>query len=380
MVNSGIKKAAPHPVPPTGQQDSDQTNAESSLSGYRHLSPMGQPDSVHEISDALYRPFQTQVAEDAGIHFRISGCQIDMVPFVQAEDGRYYLLNGTQVSEQHATSLGLDDLQQREAPPHECTTSVQRQSIADELERLAEQVRLADAADGRQWLVWCSHVHGVLVAEKDSESISVPFSMWGSRLNKGLDKCPPFHCPIGDVDTYNLACDDDGTITDADSIVTCPESGRRLQKAKLETCQATGKLMDPEGLSRCPVNNHLVSQSVLKKCNGCFQQVAPNALLQKGRCFSCRNLSRLISNANTDSQRRWHEAWLQLQQKFPALAIGSKVRFAEQAKEWLVHAKIGRNSWILVVDRETLDILRAAKSGGWLKPWSEVKNLAQWPV
>ena len=85
-----------------------------STSGFRHLEPVSQPHSLHEISEALYRSFQ---GDD--LTFRVSGCTIDAVPFVQAADGRYFLLNGQAVSEIHAESLGLDSLEECQASP-EC--------------------------------------------------------------------------------------------------------------------------------------------------------------------------------------------------------------------------------------------------------------------
>lgn len=359
-------------VKPHSQSDAAE-NPDESSGRFRHLAPADQPDSVHEISEALYQPFMK--GGSTGLKFRITGCAINPVPFVQLENGDYRVLDGQVVSSDHARSLGLDQLDQLESPPVVWNSPERRETFLQNLDRIRLQEPLAQAADGRQWIVWCHHFHGTLTADAEASSIQIPFSVWGSRLVKGLDQCPPYHCRLANVDTYQLAVDDEGTITDGRSIATCGESGKKLCNVKLEKCEATGHLVDPAALTLCPVQYHRFLKRLARTCHGCFQVVDPDSM-HKEVCSSCRNLQKISSRDFLSDP-----ALSNLVGAHPWLKQARRMQIAHQEQQWLLQLQTnqeGRATWRMLFDRQSGEVQQVSRSVGWLRGWENVPRIS-WP-
>ena len=342
---------------------------------FRHLVPVDQPDSVHLISEALYRPFTE--GGSTGVKFRITGCSIDPVPFVQMASGEYRLLNGQAVSPEHANSLGLENLDQMEEPPAVWKSSSKRERYLQNLDKIRCQERLADSADRRQWIVWCNHFHGTLAAESAefATAVEIPFSMWGSRLVNGLDNCPPLQCELNQVETYRLAVDEEGSITDADQILMCGETKRRLSKSKLHKCHSTGQLVDPDSLTLCPIRDHQFLERTKVVCQGCYQAVDPGTIT-KETCESCRGLKK-VSSADFLADQRLSN----LIEKHAWLKESRKVKISRQPNHWLLQFQAdasGRTTWRMLFERPSGVVCQVARSAGWLRGWELVPQTS-WP-
>ncbi|MGI9519696.1 MAG: hypothetical protein ACR2NP_21765 [Pirellulaceae bacterium] len=331
---------------------------------FRHLAPHGQPESVHEVSEALYKPFRNS---ELGLH--LSGCHIDPVAFVQTAAGDYTLLNGETVAPEYARTLGFEQLDAMEQPPVIWQTDENRETILEQLDTLKLNVPLAPANSGRQTIIWCNHVHGTLTAAAGESSVDIPFSLWGVRLINGVEQCPAWHCPIADIDTWTLAIDDDGTISDAGQILTCSETGKRLLRQKLEACQVSGKLYEPSVLMTCPVTGNRLLNRLAGECAECHQRVDPS-VLGRGRCHSCRNL------ASTTLE---HPFFDQLAERYECVARARKLRIAEQPDQWQVQWTLGGKPWRIVFDKITLEAVSVARSRGWLRGWSRLDQ-QDWPA
>ncbi len=345
------------------ENSDSETRLSATETGFRHLAPRHQPQSVHEISDSLYAPFR-----DSELSVHLSGCNIDPIPFVKAESGEYRLLNGETMSPEFAESLGLDQLDELPEPPVEWQAEETREKILEQLDALKLEIALASAADGQQWIVWCNHVHGRLTAETEEAMVDIPFSLWGVRLVSGTELCPPYHCPFADVDTWNLAADDEGTISDANSMEICSETGKRLLRQKMETCHASGKLVDRSILMQCPVSGRFLLSQLAGQCVECHQTVEPSTL-GRGRCDRCRNLQKV---------NRDHGFLQELFGHFDGLQRARKFKMAEQPDSWLVQAAIDGQTWRMVIGKQTLSVLTVARLNGWLRGWSRVDE-GDWP-
>ncbi len=364
-----------HPSRSNASQPHSSANASGEAepsSRFRHLAPKTQPNSVHEISEAIYHQF-TRGGESTELKFRLSGCLIDPVPFVQLASGEYRLLDGQDVSIQHADSLGLKQLVPLEQPPGLWTTPKNREKYCQQLDALAEKVQLAKAADGKQEIAWCHHVHGTLTAETDERSIEIPFSLWAARLAAGLDLCPAYHCPVIGIETYNLATDADGTITDADSIAVCTESNRRLLKIRMNECQLTGRLIDCELLMNCPIRNHWILKRLTKTCQGCFQSVDPRGLV-RGRCESCRSLRKIKAD-----DFRTNPVFAELIRQHTFLNQVQKIRLGTQQQHWLLQFQYLKKKWRVLFDRQSLRPGRVSGRDKWFRPWQEI-DPKSWPA
>jgi len=349
------------------------SNAWQTAAQFRHLVPADQPESVHEISEALYRPFVQ--ASSTELKFHIAGCAIDPVPFVQMASGEYRVLTGQAVSPDHAESMGLHKLDQMSEPPAAWASPDRREVFLQHLDRIRCQEKLAESADQQQWIVWCNHFYGSINVEAGGASVEVPFSVWGSRLANGTEQCPSYRCPLVDVETYKLDVDDDGTITDADHILTCPETGRRLCSIHLEECQLTGQLVDPSVLVACPVLQTSFLQRKAIQCRGCYQSVNPKCI-SKGQCQTCRGLNKIKSLDFINDERLES-----LIKKQPWLKQANKVRLASQHDQWLIQCQFAAEEgklWRILFDRHSGSAIQVSRSAGWLRGWQPIAA-DNWP-
>ena len=339
-------------------------------SDFCHFAPADQPSSLHEISDAIYRPF-TESASDV-IKFHISGCQFDPVPFVQMASGEYRVLNGQSVSNQHARSLGLDRLQVLTTPPPAWLNLPSRQEILQELHSLSEREKLAENRTGPQRIIWCHHVHGVLSAEAPQDSTEIMFSVWATRLLSNLDQCPPWKCPLTGIETYQLACDDEGMIGAWELMETCPETGKRLLPNNLAFCQSTQQRVAKTALTHCPASGHDYLTRLGTPCRGCGQQVDPGCL-EKHQCSTCRNLRRV------KPEQVWQSTEMKkLLSCYPGLRNLKRLRLAEQTDQFMLQFPWNGARWRVLVNKQTGLISNMARSQGWFSPWKIVTE-SEWP-
>ncbi len=330
---------------------------------FRSAFPAEQPDSVHELTDALYAPFRLQ---NGSIH--LSGCSIDSIPIVETSDHKYCLLNGEILSDRFAKSLGVQNIVESSEIPLVRNNAEQIASIRLELEKLADIQKLQTDSDNLVTLIWCHHVKGQVAVEFGDSTAYIAFSLWGKRLIDGLEQCPPYHCELTGSDSYRLGCDDDGTITDIESIRTCPESGRRLIINKFGKCQITNTLVDPAFLFQCPVSRRTILKRLAKQCRRCQQDVDP-AAMRRRQCKACRDIKR-VSPTDPRSQR--------IVEAFPKLAENRRWKMGEQSDFLIIEVQDVARSWTILVDHQTLKPALVVGRTGWFGPW-KLAEASDWP-
>ncbi len=335
-----------------------------------HAAPAHQPTSVHEITPQLFKAYTVD-----GGHAQLSGCRLDDSPLLRLtyRDSSgvtsspqlvhtFFDENGLPLPTELSIALRLDDL----IPSKRRSRNL---SVSD-TQKLIESGKQSPSAheagiEGKPIvaaIVWCKHVDGKLSIQIGNESVAIPFAGWAQLLADGREKPPPFACSLSGLASYHLAALDDGRITLAEAIGECEESGRRVLAADLETCDATGKRALPEYLQTCPVTRGRVLASVMITCNMCRQEVSPSAI-RSGRCAACRSLAPI----SKDEPRM-----ARVLGEYPKLDRWRSWRIAETLTAYVLTAGALLRRLLVVVDKETMEVLRLGVGTRFLPNWSDV--------
>ncbi len=172
------------------------------------------------------------------------------------------------------------------------------------------------------------------------------------------------------MSSYHLAATDDGRITVAEAIAVCEESGKRVLENELETCSVTGKRMLPAYLRNCPVSELPVMRSELQHCNMCQQAVSP-LVLSDGRCRVCRE---------SKSTKKDDPRMARVLGEYPQLDRFHSWRLAESQTVYVLIAASLLKRLLLVVDKQTLEVIRLASSGIFSRRWTDADEplRAEW--
>jgi hypothetical protein len=219
-------------------------------------------------------------------------------------------------------------------------------------------------------VIWCKYARGKLLFEVEDNRAELAFDGWAQLLVDGRVKPPPFCCPETRRASYRVTSTDDGRVTVAEAIGICDETQRRTLVTDLEACSATGRRVLPDLLATCPVTGQRVLQTAMIPCTMCQQSVGPQAI-EDGRCEACRSLRPLQAG---DTQLA------ALLEKYPALASRSAWRMSQTGPVSVFTSTSLLKRLLVVVDHESLDILRLAQglrlSSGWTDlPSSEWKQV-----
>ncbi|MFV1965705.1 MAG: hypothetical protein ACC628_09810 [Pirellulaceae bacterium] len=339
-----------------------------------HAAPAGQPQSVHELSQRL---FDTYVLDEGNVH--LSGCTLEDRPFLrltfleqeELASRREVLTHvfmdakGNVLSDGLRTSLGLDDLVPLAPPPHQLNHSDLKRWIAagnrlyQSSGRSAAHSELVAVA-----IVWCKHVEGKLSFVTHDAGADVSFSGWAQLLKDGRTKPPPFPCPHSGEASYHLSVTDDGRLTVAEAIGVCAETGQRVLKIELETCEATGNLALEERFVTCPVSEQRVLCSALETCSECRREVSPG-VLEAARCTACRN----VQSISKDDPRM-----ARLLGEYPQLDRWRRWHMSETADVYILNATGLAKRLLLVVDKDSLEVLRLARRGRFATNWIDLAS------
>jgi hypothetical protein len=335
--------------------------------------PGRQPTSVRELADHLFAQYRI----DAGsIH--LSGCSLEDRPFLRLSfhdphpaEGESQIVHcfgssdGQLLDPQLVADLELDQLVPLvgRAPKLEVGVLEQWSEI------IRQQYQSAQGVSGPSpvaaTLVWCKHAEGKLAFTIGQESVEVPFTGWGRQFVDRRLVPPPYACPLTGRSSYHLAATDDGRITAAEAIATCAESLRRVLADELETCSETGRRALPEYLQVCAVSGRKVLTRVLRPCEMCRQRVSPKSL-ENHRCPACRNLA-LTAKADPRLAR--------ILDAYPKL---DRWRTWKMADTRTVHVLVATSAWkrlLVVVDKQTLDVLHLAGGGRFSGSWIEATDV-----
>ncbi len=155
---------------------------------------------------------------------------------------------------------------------------------------------------------------------------------------------------------------DDGRLTVAEAIGICAETGRRALQIELETCAATGRTALEERFATCPVSEQRVLQSALETCEDCQQSVSPN-VLEKGHCAACRG----VHAVDKDDPRM-----ARVLGEYPKLDRWRYWTIAETATVYILVATGVTRRLLVVLNKESLEVLRVARRGRFAQTWSDV--------
>jgi len=337
-----------------------------------HSKPAGEPESVHEITPAIFAHYRF-----TGGHIHLAGCLLEDRPIIRltslpeqssdGENGRagqvhHHLFwpDGSRVDETLAANLHLDDITPcNQRPPH---------PAPGDIDAAVENVRRQFACEGEQvvaaTVIWCKYAQGKLAFEAGEQSVALPFEGWARLLAEGTAKPPPYCCPLSGHETYHLAVTDDGHIAAAEGIATCEESGRRLLHHESEQCAATGRRVAPDLLATCRASGERVLARTLVECSQCHQPVSPN-VLQGGRCSVCRSLAPV---------RKDDPRIARLLDEYPQLDRWPRWRISETEQLYVLVATGWLRQLLLVVDKQSLEVVRVATSGRILTNWAELPS------
>jgi hypothetical protein len=325
-----------------------------------HRAPADQPTQVREVAGRLLSAY---TVEGGTVH--LAGCMLDDRLFLRFDFAagertlRLFLSrDGKLVEQSMVEALGMDDTLPLEKPPEDVKDLMkrfQRQAAAFAQERLGDEPppELQD-----QVAIWCKYATGKLRFTVGDDWADLSFSDWARTLQP-----PPYVCPFTGEKTYHVGATTDGRIAAAASIERCSETGQSLLKDDLVTCSITGRAVAPELVATCPVTGQQVLQSEMVTCRQCRQEVSP-ATIQRGLCAACRTL-RTVSKADPRMAR--------LLDEHPVLDQWGGWKLSETATVYVLTAGGWLKRLLLVVDKESLDLLLVATGNRLLAGWSEVE-------
>lgn len=330
-----------------------------------HAVPRNQPESVHQISTALFESYTVD-----GGHVRLGGCTLEDRPILrvtlrQSADRLIHLFTdptGHPVTESFQEDLVLGDLSVIPRPP----IRVLDQELDEWQEiglQLAPEHNSADAPL-LTTVIWCKYATGTLLFSIGRQTAEVSFDGWASRFASKKVKPPPFACPLCDQTSYHLALTDDNQVTVAEAIVACSESGRRVLQSALETCVSSGRVALPEHMRDCPVSRDRVAASALVQCEMCHEHVSPTTI-RRGRCTACREM---------ESVTKHEPRIVRLIGEYPSLDRWRRWRISETATTYITVATSMLRRLLLVANKQTLEIRRIATGTIPFSTWNDCED------
>lgn len=324
-----------------------------------HRAPADQPTKVRQVAARLLDAY---TLDGGTIH--LAGCTLDdrlfaRFDFASGESTIRLFVDrdGELLDEEFVRSLGMDHTIVLERPPDDVKERMQwlekrADSLAREKWGTAATVRLQEKA-----AVWCKYASGKLRFTVGDSWADLPFGDWARTLRP-----PPFVCPYSGQKTFDIAATFDGRIVASSVIERCTETGRAMLAEDLITCDATGRRVAAELIETCPVTNQPVLRVEMIACRQCQQSVSP-ATIQRGLCAACRTL-RPVSKADPRMAR--------LLDEHPLLDQWGGWKISETRTVYILTAAGWFKRLLIVVDKESLELLHLATGSRMLAGWSEV--------
>lgn len=333
---------------------------------------------MHELTAPLFAQYSIE-----GGHIHLSGCSLEDRPFLRLSFLQAHLPAGEpQVVHCFGTGDGelldprmIADLELDQLVPWagrilRLDSDVLRQWIDVTRRRFETGATTGERSLLAATLVWCKHAEGKLSFSIGAKSVDVAFAGWGRLLADRRVLPPPYACPLCGRNSYRLAATEDGRITVAEGIAICEESSRRVLVDELERCAETGRRVLPEYLQTCPVTGRRVLASVLQPCSMCQQRVCPKAL-EGERCPACRHVS---PTTKTDPRMA------RILDAYPKLDRWRSWKIAETRSVQILVGMSALRRLLLVLDKQTLDILHVASSARLSSRWTTATDVqrAEW--
>lgn len=341
-----------------------------------HAAPRGQPVSIHQLAAHLFTPYQIE-----GGSVRLSGCSLEDQPLLRytygvrngdAEEGlrlehAYASARQQPIEEDLLAALRVHDLTPVAARPPRLPDEKIAAWLAHGERRTPRLAGERRADFLLTTVIWCKRANGKLLFELGDSSAERSFDLWAQQLVDGTVLPPPFRCAATGRESYHLAATDDGRITVADSIARCEHSGRRVLDSELQACAVTGRRVLGEFLRVCSISGEHVLAGELVSCAQCRQEVSPH-VIWRGRCRACRSL-RPVTPDDPRLARILGE--------YPKLDRWPHWQLAETASVYVLTARYLLRRLLLVLDKESLEVMRVAEGFRLTRQWPEIPP-AQW--
>jgi hypothetical protein len=213
-------------------------------------------------------------------------------------------------------------------------------------------------------VIWCKYAQGKLRFAVGNSRAETDFQGWARLLVDGTTTPPAFRCPETGQQSYHLVAIEDGRITVPQAVAVCEQSGRRVLTSDLEQCCITGRSVLSELLETCPVSGERLLPSATVRCSQCLQAVSPRCI-RGGRCRACQS---------PESVLRDDPRIARVLGEYEGLDRWSRWRLAETATSYILIASAWVRRLLVVLDKESLELIRLAEGTRFSSNWSEVSE------
>lgn len=325
----------------------------------QHWVPEGQPEYVHQLTDALFSPYEVE-----GGCVRLAGCRLEEHPVIAIQDGErnaweFFDSQGQPLSPDFVETLSLHAVRSLASPPSSIRPSSVDQWIQNALTGPAAGY-LQGLKKPSLHVVWCFKAQGKLTVESGGESDSFPFQGWALLISQGAWRPPMFQCARSGLESYRVTKTDLGQLTVPEAIARCSASGKRCLALELEKCESSGTLVLPEFLQSCPATGDRVQAKELVPCRQCDQSVSRQSLSQ-GLCPICRKLAP-VELGSTEWQ-------LPIQKAHAGLHYGHW-QMGKGEGYVVFRGTAWRGRILIVFDRQTRRVLTVRRKAWWNTDWS----------
>ncbi|MEZ6087466.1 MAG: hypothetical protein R3C05_05440 [Pirellulaceae bacterium] len=140
-------------------------------------------------------------------------------------------------------------------------------------------------------IAWCRWVSGKVRVQFDNGRYDfVEFQGWAAQWAAGQIESPKFRCLHSNLESYNIVCLNDGTVTVQEAVDKCEQSGEEAFRDAMQKCCVSGKRVLKSLLTTCPISMERFLPDLAEKCSCCQRDVSPGTICS-GICQHCRELA-----------------------------------------------------------------------------------------
>lgn len=201
------------------------------------------------------------------------------------------------------------------------TSDLQRELGLDQLVVAERKLREGDRASVTEWIdaatngidpstlvgaaiAWCRWVNGKVRFQFDNGRYDfVEFEGWAAKWVAGEIESPKFRCPRSHLESFNIVCLEDGTVTVQEAVGKCEQSGEEAFCETLQECAVSGKRVLASLLTMCPISRERFLPELAEKCSWCDREISPSRMLS-GVCEQCRQLQPIDTDHHAIEQLR----------------------------------------------------------------------------
>lgn len=254
------------------------------VTGVLECQPECEPSKIAEIAGQILKPYRVR---DGRV--QLAGCTFEPRPFLKITsfnasanrfEDRWFAGNAEELDAELRESLCLDNLISVEARLRKSD----RKTIDTWIQSSLAKVYSAPVSAS---VVWCRWVDGTVSIQFDNGvSCSIPFQGWARDWIEGSLEPPKFRCAQTQIESYEIVCLDDETVTVAEAVAKCELTENEVLRDRLAKCSCSGKLVLREELSTCPLTEATFLPEYSQTCEWCRRKISPSGMHQE-QCRAC---------------------------------------------------------------------------------------------